>query len=105
MSTLTTLVGYLRELLGDDNARQNFRTDPKAHLADHGFHDVAPHELHEAVSLVGHDHAGSPAFGDLTASVTNFGDADANTGHNTGIGNNAFNDADSHQHAGAGGGL
>ncbi|HUR76940.1 MAG TPA: hypothetical protein VMZ22_03255 [Acidimicrobiales bacterium] len=102
MSTLTTLVGYLRELLGDEAARQDFRADPQGHLAEKGFEPSEP-ELREAVSLVGHDHSGDAGFGDLSVSVDNFGDADANTGRNTGIGNASDNDANSFQDAHAGG--
>ncbi len=52
MVTVTSLLDFLRNLLGDPAERAQFDLDPEAYLRDHGFDDLDGHDVYDAVGLV-----------------------------------------------------
>jgi hypothetical protein len=53
MATETlSLLEFIRELLFNDELRQDFSRDPEGTLADHGLDDLSPEDVHDALVLV-----------------------------------------------------
>lgn len=48
----TNLIEFLRELLFDDDLRQDFADDPSAVLADHGLSHLTAEDVHDALVLL-----------------------------------------------------
>ncbi len=52
MVTVTSLLDFLRNLLGDPAERAQFDLDPEEYLREHGFADLDGHDVYDAVGLV-----------------------------------------------------
>lgn len=60
MTTSTTLLDWILELLRDPNARDSFRSDPEKYASEHGVSAVTASDVHDALCLaVDADHGSS----------------------------------------------
>jgi len=52
MAATLSIMEFIRELLFNDDLRQDFSQDPQGTLADHGLSDLSPEDVHDALVLV-----------------------------------------------------
>jgi hypothetical protein len=52
MAETLSLMEFIRELLFNDDLRQDFSQNPEATLADHGLANLSPDDVHDALVLV-----------------------------------------------------
>lgn len=63
MSSISTLIDFLMNLLRDENAKAQFERDPHAALAAHGLHDVSGQDVRDARLIMADDGAVHPKHG------------------------------------------